>query len=74
MMQEQRNHPQHRGQVLVLRNHGLFCRHPFVPQRVILVDYSERYLQAQAPAPPLAESLKGEVEPFVRSLEVFSPR
>ena len=72
---EERNNPSQMlaGQVLTLLEHSWYCLNPGAP-RVVLISYSERYLQGSAPQPLLMEALQAEVEPFVKSLQVTAPR
>jgi hypothetical protein len=70
---EERNNRGMPGRVLVLVNRTWYCRHPRSGQ-LVMVGYSERYLQGNEPQPLLMEILKDEIEPFVRSLRLTQPR
>jgi hypothetical protein len=70
---EERGNPGLLGQVLVLLNRNWYCLNPG-SRRVILIGYSERYLQRYVPEPLLIDALRGEVEPFVQSLRLVAPQ
>lgn len=72
---EERDNPRYRGAVLLMVNRNQFlCRHPHARERLlVLIGYSERYMQgAPPPAGSLVDDWKEQLEPFVRSLQ-FSP-
>lgn len=69
---EERNNRLHPGQVLVLVTRAWYCRHPR-SSGLVMIGYSERYLQGHTPDPPLMLSLAPEIEPFVQSLRVTAP-
>lgn len=64
---EDRAVPQFPGSVFVMPLRGFLFLHPDSPTYVIILEYSQRYLQGQEPL-----SIKAEVEPFLKSL-IFTP-
>jgi hypothetical protein len=70
---EERGSSQAPGLVFVLNLSGnVACRHPDAPAiGLIWAGFFERYVQGDQPA---ADTLRGETEPFVRSLQFMPPR
>ena len=66
---EERDNPRVPQFVLVLKEpHNFLCLHPYSMGLLIFISYSERYVRGAEPRPLLADALKHEVEPFLRSV------
>lgn len=71
--QEERDNPRSpTGVFIALIPELLLCLHPHAPGVLVNIGYSERYPQGHEPHPPLVETLKPQLGPFMRSLQ-FTP-
>jgi hypothetical protein len=70
---EERGHPQAPGIVFILNaRDNVLCRHPVSPEvGLIWLSFAERYVQGDQ---PLADTVKQEFEPFLKSLQFMLPR
>jgi hypothetical protein len=66
--QEERDNPRALGAVFLITAHGFFCRHPFSPDRIVHVYYSERYVQGQDSF--LDEALRRETNEFLQNVSL----
>ncbi len=71
IVQEERDNPHFpAGTLLILTEHGFFCRHPYSPG-VVQAFYSERFKQGEKSL--LNGALKEEAESFLDSIEFTHP-
>lgn len=70
---EERDNPRADGGIFVIdAPESYVCLHPTSSRDVIVVEYSERYIKGRRYGPSFAESLKPEIEPFLRGIR-FDP-
>jgi hypothetical protein len=70
---EERDNPRARGGVFVLEEPDNYvCLHPTSPEELIVLGYSERYIKGRHPGPRFVETLRSELEPFMRGIR-FDP-
>lgn len=70
---EERGNPQAHGSIFVIEEgENYACLHPSSPDQLIMIGYSERYIKDRRPGPSLVQTLKPELESFMRGIR-FDP-
>jgi hypothetical protein len=71
---EQVNNPRAPGDILVLEVAGSYaCLHPYWTNKIVMIEYSERFIKERRPGPSLSRALERELEPYVSGVRFLSP-
>lgn len=66
---EERDNPRAEGGIFVIdAPESYACLHPTSPKELIVLEYSERYIKDRRPGPRFIDTLKAEIEPFLRGI------